>query len=703
MTINRNSRLIRASIITLLLLTVLKHATRAQDFFPTADLMKIGVYYYPEHWPQENWEKDLKRIAELGFEFTHFAEFSWALLEPTEGNFDFGWLDRAIDLANRAGLKVILCTPSLCPPAWMGEKYPEIYLVGADGRRREHGIRANASLSSPRYQAFVDRIVEAMAQHYGRDRRIWGWQVDNEPLASPDYSPAARKAFQQWLKQQYGTIDKLNAAWVGSFWSTRYDRFEQVLIPNKSMNEEDKLSPHALLDFQRFTADITAEFLNRQADLLRKFVYPTQWITTNYTNVNLSADPRRSDHLDFITFTMYPVNGSNMLGGNNFRTGNPYRMYEACDYHRPIKGITGLMELQPGQVNWASVNPQPLPGVVHMWIMQAFGGGCSFVCTYRYRHPLGSSEMYHEGIVGTDGSTLTQGGQEFVQAIADMKRLRENHASGTPMPVEWVSRKTALLWNHENMWDLEIQPQTTLWNTWRFRNTYSAAIKSTGAPLDFISEEDDFSAYPFLVAPAYQLIDSTLVGKWRRYAEDGGNLVLTCRTGYKDRHGHFFEAPWAALLRPLTGNEIEFFDMLLPDMAGTVATDQRSYTWNTWGEILKPLPGTEVLARYADQYYAGRPAVTTRRLGKGTVTFIGVATRDGLLEREIIRGVYNRAGVAIEDLPAGVYLEWRQGFYVAVNYGDRPVNVPVPGESTILVGSNPLQPACAIVWKASKP
>ena len=670
-----------------------------QSFFPKADLMKIGVFYYPEQWPHGQWERDLNNIAGFGFEFTHFAEFSWALLEPSEGNFDFAWLDEAIDLAAKAGLKVILCTPSLCPPAWMGEKYPEVYLVGADGRRREHGIRANASLTNPTYLALTDRIVKAMGERYGNDPRIWGWQLDNEPLANPDYSPSARLAFQQWLKNKYSTIHHLNEAWVGSFWSTRYDSFEQVLIPNAAMNEEDKLSPHALLDFQRFTAEVTAGFLNRQADILRQHILPIQWITTNYINASTASDPRMSDHLDFPTFTMYPVSGRNELGGNNFGTGIPYRIYEACDYYRPITGVTGLMELQPGQVNWAAVNPQLLPGTVHMWIMQAFGGGCSFLCTYRYRHPLRGSEMYHEGIVGTDGVTLSQGGNEFVQAIQEMKLLRTAYDPAAIMPAYIAKRKTALLWSHEVMWDLDIQKQTTLWNTWKHRNNYTAAIKSAGAPLDFISENDDFAAYPFLIAPAYQLVDSMLVQKWKTYAENGGHLVLTCRTGQKDKNGHFFEAGWADPIRSLIGADIDFFDMLIPEVTGTITAGGMNFSWNAWGEVLSPHQQTEVIATYADQYYAGKAAAITRRLGRGSVTFIGVASHDGQLERLLVRKVYERAGVVIEDLPKGVYTEWRDGFFVTVNYSDNPFLVPVTTGAEILSGENPLQPAQAIVWQ----
>ena len=144
------------------------------------------------------------------------------------------------------------------------------------------------------------------------------------------------------------------------------------------------------------------------------------------------------------------------------------------------------MELQPGQVNWGSINPQLIPGTVNMWIMQAFGGGCSFLCTYRYRHPLRGSEMYHEGIVGTDGTTLTQGGKEFVRSINEIKHLRELFRAESAMPDELIKRKTGFLWNNEVMWDLDIQKQTELWDTWRNRNNYTSAVKSTGAPMDFV-------------------------------------------------------------------------------------------------------------------------------------------------------------------------------------------------------------------------
>ncbi len=672
----------------------------AQRFFPKTDLMTIGVYYYPEHWPESQWERDLANIAKLGFEFTHFGEFAWAPLEPAEGRFDFAWLDRAVDLAARAGLKVILCTPTPCPPAWLGEKHPEIYLVGGDGRRMEHGTRANASLANDVFVRYTRRIVEELGRRYGRDPRIWGWQLDNEPYGPADYSPSARRAFQAWLERKYGTVEKMNAAWGGTFWSTKYDSFAQVLIPNETLFGEDALSPHAVLDFRRFTADTQAGYLHLQYDILRGLVRPEQWITTNYMNVTDSADPRRTDRLDFLSFTMYPVRGVKNLGELGFRLGDPHRLAMAVDYFRSFKGVTGVMELQPGQVNWAAINPQPEPGAVRMWLWHAFGGGLSFACTYRYRQPLFGSELYHAGIVGPDGVTTSRGGREFVRVMEEMRELRGLYDPAARLPERVAARRTAFLWSQDVMWDLEIHRQTALWNTRDHRNTWMAAIKAAGAPLDYIGEKDDFAAYPFLVAPAYQLVGAELVAKWTRYVEGGGHLVLTCRTGQKVESGQLPEAPWAGLVAALAGAEVELFDNLLEGARGLVRMKGKGYAWNRWADVLAPAAGagTETLAVYADQFYAGKPAVVTRRLGKGTVTYVGADTIDGGLERDVMRLVYERAGAAPESYPPGVYVEWRDGFFVAVNYSSRPFDVPVAPGSRIVLGRNPLRPADVLIW-----
>jgi len=509
----------------------------------------------------------------------------------------------------------------------------------------------------------------------------------------------ARTAFQAWLKSRYGTIDELNRAWGAAFWSLRYDRFEQVVIPNASLFQGDETSPHALLDFRRFTADTQADFLDRQASLIRAAAGPGQWITTNYTNITDNADPRRGRAMDFVSFTMYPVRGTDELGPDGFRLGSPHRMASALALYKPLGGGTGVMELQPGQVNWAPVNPQPMPGAIRMWMWHAFGGGSSFVCTYRFRHPVYGSELYHDGVVGPDGRTPSRGGREFARGIGEMRKLRALYDPAARQPERLAAKRTGILWSHENLWDLENHKQTTLWDTWRHRFIWQAAVKSAGAPLEYVAEDGDFSRFPFLVAPACQLMDEALIAKLIAYVENGGRLILSCRSGQKDKSGQLPETPWAGRLRPLIGAGIEITDVLPGSHWGRVRRGGAAYEWNVWADVLAPDPGTVVEAEYGDQFYAGRAAATARRLGRGSVRYVGVETRDGALERDIVRSVYREAGVAIDDLPAGVYVEWRDGFFVAVNYSSAPAPVRPAAGSDILIGRTPLAPAEVLVWR----
>jgi beta-galactosidase len=675
--------------------------TRAAEspsrFFPTKDLMTVGVYYYPEHWPEAQWERDFAKMESMGFEFVHMGEFAWARMEPEDGRFDFAWLDRAVDLAAKHRLRVVLCTPTPCPPAWLSEGHPETMLVGADGRIREHGSRGNNALADPTYLRYSERIILELAKRYGRHPAVWGWQLDNEPIGQPDYSPSAQRAFREWLAARYTTVDTLNKEWGAAFWSLTYNSFDQVRIPNPTFLYGP--SPHAIVDFRRFTADQTGKFLNWQAGLLRRHTAPAQWITTNYI-VNIGgADPRRATNLDFQSFTLYPVSGGSNLGEDGFRLGWQSGMAFGGSFYRGIQGVTGVMELQPGQVNWARINPQPMPGAVRMWLWHAFATGCSFACTYRFRQPLYGSEQYHYGIVGPDGVTPSPGGLEYQQVIREMKTLRGTFDSSAKAPASYLARKTAIMWNHENLWSMDQNKQTALWDTWGHTFRYLETAHALGAPVDFVAERDDFSKYPVLIAPAYQLLDEELVRKWTRYVEQGGNLVLTCRTAQKKRNGQLWEARWAEPIYALIGAEIPFFDLLLDDRRGKIAMGTGQYEWNVWGDVLKPLEGTESLAKYTDQFYAGQTAVTYRRLGKGSVTYVGVHSTDGQVEKNALREVLRRAGATTEDYPAGVFVLWRDGFWVAVNYSSNPVDIRVPDGAEILLGSRTLHPAGVLVFR----
>jgi beta-galactosidase len=250
----------------------------------------------------------------------------------------------------------------------------------------------------------VGKITHELGRRYGKDQRIIGWQLDNEPSHygwEEDYSEAAYKRFQQWLKKKYNDIETLNKEWGTVFWSQVYNNFEQVAIPNESRSPIDFINPHAMLDWKRFNADEAAHFLRFQTEILRKYTQK-QWITTNYMAGYMPVDPWRSEYLDFITWTAYPVSGyGGGSGSEGFRRGDPFAVGFASDRFRPYsKGKTGVMEIQISQVSWGPYNPRLYPGMRKVLLYHTLSGGNSFACFYRFRQPTFGFE---QDILGHSG------------------------------------------------------------------------------------------------------------------------------------------------------------------------------------------------------------------------------------------------------------------------------------------------------------
>ena len=672
-------------------------AQKGEKFFPSKDLTSVGVYYYPEHWDSTQWERDFKNMAKMGFQFTHFAEFAWAQLEPEEGRYDFKWLDRAVELATKYNLKVVMCTSTATPPVWLERKHPEIFVKNEDGTVGDHGSRQNASFSSTFYRQYSLKMVAELAKKYGNNKQIIGWQIDNEPRKFFDYNDDAQQRFREWVKLKYKNIDALNKAWGTNFWSGTYTDFQQINIPLIKMWGSNY---HQRLDHSRFSDQETASFLDDQAKVIRKYSSPSQWITSNYIPMYDVGYVGMSRDLDFVSYTRYMVYGSEKgIGRNGYRLGEYSRIAMANDFFRPIAGYYGVMELQPGQVNWGSINSQPLPGAVRLWLWHVFAGGSKFTCTYRFRAPLYGYEQYHYGIVGTDGVTPTPGGKEFSQFISEVNTLREKYNPKNILPKSYTSRKTGILFNADNVMAINQNKQTTEWNTEGHFLKYYKTLKSFGAPVDFIRDTTDFSAYPFIVVPAYQQIDKQLIAKLSSYAENGGHLVMTCRTGHQDRDGHLWEAPFAQPIYDLIGSEIDSYDLLMPQSPDSIRFEGKTFAWTSWGEILNPRKGTESWATFEGDFYAGRTAITSRKLGRGTVTYIGVDSKSGDLEMKTLTKVFNEAGVAVENYPAGIITEYRDGFGITMNYSDKPFEMKLPASAELIFGKKTIPQAGVLVWK----
>jgi len=285
-----------------------------------------------------------------------------------------------------------------------------------------------------------------------------------------------------------------------------------------------------------------------------------------------------------------------------------------------------------------------------------------------------------------------------MQFMKEIKELRKQYKPNAIIPEKLAARSTAILWNLENYWTIERQKQTFQWNTWNYPIKFLEIAKSFGAPVDIVPETADLSKYKFVIIPAYEMADSSLIKKWNDYAANGGHLIITCRTAIKNRMGHFWEAETAAPIRELIGARVKATDMLSGYAQGDILMNEKHYNWNNWADLLEPDKNTETLAVYNNQFYNGKATVITHKVGKGSVTYIGVDTDDSKLEKDILRSVYAASNVSTENYPEGIYVYWRDGFYVAVNYSSEEYIMNVAETSKILIGDKILKPAGVLVW-----
>jgi beta-galactosidase len=656
--------------------------------------MKLGTYYYPDQWPRDQWERDFDRMASMKLLIVHMGEFTWATIEPREGDYRFDWLDECVEMAARRDMQVILATPTAVLPVWMVEKHPDILYSHERFGGRRHGCH-----TSPVLADYTRKVVRQLADRYGDHHAVIGWQIDNE-LSSTEFDqrPCTHEAFRHWLKARYGAIERLNQAWGTQFWNCFYTDWPQIQFPP---NVSDyKCSPHYGLDAARFWSWSFAQYAGLQAGILRPKI-GSRFITTNFMGFHPQCNPLDMiDSLDLYSWDSYPVTGwlKTPPTDENYRMGEPAWHSIVHDQMASYHRRWGLMELQPGTINWSGVPVRLYPGAVRLWIWTAFAHGAEFVTTYRFRQPIWGSELFHHGLIGTDGATPSAGGREFTQTIEELSRLRLDQVPS--LREETVASEVGLLFDFDQLSYYQVLPQARRWDYGEFLLRWYGALMRLGLNVRIIHPGRAWADHlKMIIAPGVQMVDQALVRRFGDYAAAGGHLVLTCRTGLMNLNGQLWEGPAAEPILPLIGARIEAYDGL-PDGA-TAHVDisgHGRHAWNVWADLLQPGEGTEVLARYADQFYAGAAAVTTRRHGRGRVTYSGVYAdqpyHDALLEKLV-----PMAGLPCEPLPDRVCVYRRGPYTICLNYTDQAVAAPADSGVTFVVGSSRIDPAGVAVWQ----
>lgn len=622
----------------------------------------VGVCYYPEHWPESMWEEDLRRMLANGITVIRIAEFAWSLCEPREGEFTFDYFQRFLDLCQTVGMKVIFGTPTATPPAWLTRKYPEVLNSTMEGILYRHGGRRHYNYNSPTYRRLSSRIVEEIASHYGQHPAIVGWQIDNELNCETDefYSEADGEAFRQFLKNRYQTLDGLNEAMGTTFWNQTYTDWAEVDVPR--LTPGTGRNPHIMVEYIRFVSESAISFCAMQAAILRRYRKPGDFITTNGLFASIDNHRMTREALDVYTHDTYP---NFAYGLDNVSPDGSLRDRWAAlklIQTRSICPHFGIMEQQSGANGWVNrlEAPAPRPGQMLLWAMQSVAHGADFVSFFRWRTCTMGTEIYWHGILDYDSRDNRK--------LAEVKRFTGLLEKIAPVCGADYTAAFAILEDYDNEWDTRIDAwHRRVYQTSRDGLFEASARHHLPCDLVYIDQPDaaeKLRKYPVVVYPHPVMMDQCRADLLRAYVEEGGTLLIGCRSGYKDLRGHCVMLPQPGLLQPLTATDVRDFTFTtFAEPESFAMMGETRLESPVFNDIITPLEGAEVLAAYGESYYKGQAALVENRLGKGRVLHWGsvftAANAPGLLRAAGVKPLFE--GIADAPWPVELALRQKEG------------------------------------------
>ena len=661
---SKRERRVRRLAIALAALCCAPGVASAQSNRTSEPALLAGAAWYPEQWPESRWDTDLQRMEEAHLHVVRVGEFAWSTLEPAEGHYDLDWLERAIRLAEKHHIQVVIGTPTDAPPAWLTRMHPETLRMDASGRMAEHGGRRQFNYASPAYRKFCAGIVEQLARRFGNNPDLIGWQIGNE-YTDESFDAATRRQFQEWLRRKYKRLDTLNRDWTTAYWSQTYDRWDEIPLPSGAGN------PGLLLDHRRFVSDTWRDFQQTQIDILRKYASPRQFITTNIGGLGWSDN---WDHYE-ITRPLDLASWDDYVGEGHLDTTRNAALH---DLARGWKQKNfWVMETQPGSVNWAPVNTSLDRGETRAMAWQAVGHGADAVLYWQWCDALNGQEQYHGAIVGPDGTPLPiyteigRLGNEFERAASSLKGTKP-------------TAQVALLLTYESRWAIDFQPHNRNYDQLEVLLGYYRPLRDEQLTVDIVSADTPLDGYKLVFAPSLNVISKDLAAHLLAYAQRGGHLLLGPRTGMKDEHNALnTERQPGALAVPLGGRVEQYYAL---DRAVPVSGTPGFGSAVLWAEQLSAsAPGTSVLLRYgkSNGWLDGQPAMITRRTGEGSITYLG-AVLDPELMRKVVAWATSGADVQNEfpPLPEGIEVCRRTAdihtIYVLINHGSAQAHVALP-------------------------
>ncbi|MFI7592776.1 beta-galactosidase [Micromonospora sp. NPDC049359] len=631
-----------------------------------------GIYfggdYNPEQWPEQTWSEDVELMRRAGVNLVSVGIFSWARLEPHPGRFEFGWLDRVLDLLHDGGIQVDLATATASPPPWLSRAHPETLPRRADGAILWPGGRQAYCPSSPVFRERSLELVRAVAGRYAEHPAVVMWHVSNE-LGCHNvhcYCDVSAEAFRGWLRERYGDLDRLNDAWGTAFWSQRYGDWAEINPPRTAPTFAN---PTQQLDFLRFSSDEQRAQLRAERETLRTLV--RQPVTTNFM-IGMAK------HMDYHSWAgdVDLVSNDHYLNAADPRAHLGLAL--AADHTRGVAGGEPwlLMEHSTSAVNWQPRNVAKLPGQLRRNSLAHVARGADGVLFFQWRASRAGAEKFHSALVPHAGPD-TKVFREVCQLGADLKALAEVRGSR-------VDAEVAILLDFEAWWAVELDSHPSVDVTYADRlNALYGALWRAGVTADIVHPSSDLSGYRLVLAPTLYLVRDADVEALRRFAEAGGTVAVTYFSGIVDENDHIRLGGYPGAFRDLLGVHTEEFFPLREDEHVELDDGGAADVWTEWLHA----DDAEVLASYTDGPLPGVPALTRRPVGAGVAWYVGARLDEPATDRLVSR-LLDEAGVRpAAQAPTGVEVVRRRDgertWLFAINHTSSDVRISATGDELL--------------------
>jgi beta-galactosidase len=631
--------------------------------FPT---VLYGAAYYNEYMPEDmpggraaRLEKDVELMKAAGLNVVRMGESTWSLWEPADGQFDYAWMDHIVDRMGKAGIKVILGTPTYAIPAWMAHQHPEILaeripggMFGGQPVQVPYGLRQNMDTDSPAYRFYAERLIRHIVAHYKDNPTVIGWQLDNETSSYEADNPDVFIGFQHYLEKKFVTPEALSKAWFLNYWGENLHTWED--LPKR----DGTISTGYKLEWTRWSQLRVTDFLHWQAALVRECAGQHQFITTDYggmmhRDVNEEAI---AGALDVVAVNIYH--------GTQDHYDGSFQALQS-DFSRSLRSANFLVTETNGQtIGWTSGSMYPpYDGQLREDVYTYLANGANMVEYWHWASIAANQETYWKGILSHD----LEPNREYAEVSRTAHELEKigPHLAGLQ-----IHNQVAILWSRDSANAINFMPYggDVPARSWTAQpDGYLSLVQQMHHSLyelnvgcDFVfPTTESFSQYKLLIVPALYIADDALLERISDYVKGGGHVVMTFKSGFANENSavRWVRAPGP--LREAAGLSYQEFSNLehplaLKDDPFHAGADNKvSY----WAEFLMP-EHARAVAFYDHPFFGKWPAITENDFGSGTLLYEGTYLSD-VLQTAVLKTALRQAGLSGSDqqLPARIHVQ----------------------------------------------